>query len=1390
MLLVSHALSFLAFVAPFQALNVLWVSFIVVDSPDDASKMAAAMAKSTFTTMPRTDFLILCQDENKALPISMEALVEPVKLDYGHPKDFKLFRCPRGNYVAELHIRESLVEDNDALAPIFERNMNEITSSFGDFFLADIISSQSDKKKCLTAVVNGKPVGLMSFSSDIQVSMLQKCFDLRPYSNLLKIVAEEEIVVDPDWCTCLLSKLPELGAQLSGDTVDFTTLSELIKSTGNKWECKPEEIVERLSRCMSLARGYGMSLTWAELETTLRVHSARQTVWTWYKSKEGGRQVLYDLHQTSKGSKDDMLDLLEKQRAGLAAACDSGFNFDGLEKVEDLINYDDLVVTDKELTDSVDQFEAAMTTYNGCKTSFCGVNSPLKRLLAAKLAAASGITLVEVDEVHTAEVARIKENWTDPDADPPEQLTEEQLCAVMVKRLSQPDCSGGRGYVLLDFPRNKEQSDALLAAEIIIDNIIFFEDDRFQPPPETKMSRVQTSLNQAKTRVGQVATVSGRVKEFALYRQVLRILLDYIAAAEARKKPQVRTVQRVKGNAFAITLFTLDSEYEASAGEFMEKAFALFPDHDYCIITRPHTATDSWLLQQFTRVAAVPKSTFSHVVYIMHRYGVYGIDELTVVRGKSGDTTAIGRLLNGIGDDQETMQAFQESLKCDTRLKDDPEHVTFLAHVNKQVVAVAVLNRSWSTTATMTDLHERFRLEQILPAKQHSPAQHATLTHFAVNPIFKPQSRVILSEVMRLYNKSALLTVVYPSSPVPPVAAEFVQVQPHKLNQLMYSDKQADNRAFGLFVLPRRLLSEPKIANNTRIVVVGSSDAGLSFLETLLFVPYMQFTHLTLISNNGISTGRSDRLSSPAELLERPSTYTKLEMQQLRIDANIQVINNSMISIDREAKCVILPGPKADVEELVPYDVLVLTSGLRERTDAALGVEEDALPKGVLPCLDYNVVKAAKALEQAALTGEDGDPVVVYGGTLHALQVLEAAIQAQVPTSRLVWAFPSAPDELAQPDILWKTVQEKLRSIGIKLMPKLRISNLSTTDNTLTGVQFQDASAPYVKSDEGDMLMSWQPKDNMADASLTTVSASLLLCAARADVDPEIFFAVNESGLVYDGRIVVDERFRTVDKNIFSAGTVTKFSRRLRPKSNQEAYSSREVGTKLAASVLQQVDELAQPVMEGLANKLPTFNLPRMQVYRLPGGMHFTMSVIAERPPPHETLMTKHVSDDDQDMRLTWVTLDRHQRVAKIMYLGSAEVEERNLRRLVGCNESFLKSLKHAHDVGLCHDFILYFRQPWADALYSHHFEEFVESMQKHIGGDTEVDKLLEKMHAFKTGKDGQRLDRVAHAIQDTVGLGGCKLAPSTRKSLQQMVLDFVVKHHKLLSMYWIPKTS
>lgn len=57
------------------------------------------------------------------------------------------------------------------------------------------------------------------------------------------------------------------------------------------------------------------------------------------------------------------------------------------------------------------------------------------------------------------------------------------------------------------------------------------------------------------------------------------------------------------------------------------------------------------------------------------------------------------------------------------------------------------------------------------------------------------------------------------------------------------------------------------------------------------------------------------------------------------------------------------------------------------------------------------------------------------------------------------------------------------------------------------------------------------------------IECGLLLCADTPNADPDVFRAANNSGLVYDGRLVVDPMFRTSDPAVLAGGTLTKFSR-------------------------------------------------------------------------------------------------------------------------------------------------------------------------------------------------------------------------------------------------------
>ena len=77
-------------------------------------------------------------------------------------------------------------------------------------------------------------------------------------------------------------------------------------------------------------------------------------------------------------------------------------------------------------------------------------------------------------------------------------------------------------------------------------------------------------------------------------------------------------ISTMKGRslAFAVTLFCLDESLEAAAGDFLPDAFAAFPDKDYCLVTLPHTATETPLLANFTQIQPRSGSTFSHVLCV------------------------------------------------------------------------------------------------------------------------------------------------------------------------------------------------------------------------------------------------------------------------------------------------------------------------------------------------------------------------------------------------------------------------------------------------------------------------------------------------------------------------------------------------------------------------------------------------------------------------------------------------------------------------------------------------------------------------------------------------------------------------------------------------------
>lgn len=117
------------------------------------------------------------------------------------------------------------------------------------------------------------------------------------------------------------------------------------------------------------------------------------------------------------------------------------------------------------------------------------------------------------------------------------------------------------------------------------------------------------------------------------------------------------------------------------------------------------------------------------------------------------------------------------------------------------------------------------------------------------------------------------------------------------------------------------MLSSVKISNNSRIVVVGASDTGISFIESLLTIKDVNFTHITLLAPGGLTTMH---MTSPKDQLKSMSTnYSLDELKNLMLDARVSVLDAKMVKLEKKQRRI-----KLDKNAFLPYDVLVIAVGL------------------------------------------------------------------------------------------------------------------------------------------------------------------------------------------------------------------------------------------------------------------------------------------------------------------------------------------------------------------------------------------------------------------------------------------------------------------------------
>ncbi|XP_074983371.1 cilia- and flagella-associated protein 61 isoform X2 [Caretta caretta] len=415
---------------------------------------------------------------------------------------------------------------------------------------------------------------------------------------------------------------------------------------------------------------------------------------------------------------------------------------------------------------------------------------------------------------------------------------------------------------------------------------------------------------------------------------------------ETDERDSFHPVYRGAVTAFCIQLFCIDEKHETRSLDFLQYVFNLFPDKDFCIITVPHLVPEFLLIQNFVRVNPSSNSTLDHELYVFHRAGL--LKSFQVRAATTSDTPAVEMLIKTL----DLNESILDDLKVFTQARRDPDGTpvqAFVAEVLDQIVGISVIKNEMD----IEYIRSHYNIEDFIYFSHHQQEEHGHLYHFALNPIFHHYTKYFLKEILRLAYKSCLYYSIYPQS----VDGEFQNPYAHSLTsalhymvpvrprrQIVYPleklginapSKQVskDQLSYALNHINRKLMLEPKVSVNARIVVVGASNVGISFLETLIFCPHLKFNNLTLISTHGLP-GKNPPGSTNRGFLIDSHCFNDKDYALMSLCSWVNVVVDKMTGIDRAAKHVVVSKGKK-----VPYDHLVLCTGQQCQVPCPTGAE-------------------------------------------------------------------------------------------------------------------------------------------------------------------------------------------------------------------------------------------------------------------------------------------------------------------------------------------------------------------------------------------------------------------------------------------------------------------
>lgn len=915
-------------------------------------------------------------------------------------------------------------------------------------------------------------------------------------------------------------------------------------------------------------------------------------------------------------------------------------------------------------------------------------------------------------------------------------------------------------------------------------------------------------------------------------------------------------------NAFQVTAFFVFPEFMDRSVDLLEAAFRLFPGRTYCIVSLPFISQQHPLLDSFNAIRMNPNCISSEGLYIADRSAFF--DPLLARIASPED---LQRVTNLFPDSERVFD------NCNSERNETLQTVVMYNGIDGNIVGCAVIDN----TVDLTMLRRQFHVDKLVRTSQHPSNRCGLVKKFHLMPQYISSANNILmvsdnvqddvcndddewcltilchiKHVMHISQKTMLLYGTQSESSINPVLdRHLIHLDPKRPIQIPSAVSKAsttpdsDKGAFQqLYATTVRYLSEPKTEVNHRIVVVGGSKTGLSFIHTLISVPYLYFNNITLLTldkeehidemEDDIGMEMMESFAEDDEYLERR------DLDTVSRRPNISVIGGRLRDFDRQQKIAITYS-NAEIH----FDMLVLATSRPYRVPSSLKNSE-APVDGII-----DLDKSHLCLEAISRhVGNDNrlSQIVVYGSSLDAFCTVNMLIAGlRVNPERIMLISPNGKLSALGDDVLEEKVNAVLDALDVKHYNHYSIDNFEYNDEgQLCNVWF--SNTPYIEeqrerlqkeaehagTDENgaaDRRQKLLEEMKNINKEVFDVNCHLLINCQYQDVDPGLLEAIHHQALVFDGRLIVDPEFKTTDSDIFAAGPLAKFSRRYGPSDHMENFNTWEVGQKMARSVMQSLgiepsdnSEFELPAVDNMGEghsakndkaslpekRLPTFQNTVTRRCVLPGRNHFLQIRLPSHNPgkcrvirtAHPPLEVINSSEDSKKLvvshrqRYTCIMVNRVTGIIEnVTYYGKEPIEEHNLRSIVGLPASYCNDMVGRFDEGLVECFVDFLRQHWAMALFCDRFSQFRERLLRQIEDVEDVVKFAEQLLHIVTKKEPTVPSAATGgdigASSQGLLLAHERLTSTTRQYIERELLKFIHEYQEELgeipSVYHIP---